>query len=97
MNSDLEQFYGRVKSLSYGRAEVELLFHVKSEMKVKNEAKILASLSGKIVSNRIKIIPGDIVRVAISAHNLKGDVIGTIVFREKESMEIIQSRFKSKS
>ncbi len=81
MNSHIQtmEFYGVVKSISYGKFLIVLQkdFNKKPLLK---EKEISGILSGKIKKNRIKITTGDKVRVELSSDNLQE---GIIIFREK--------------
>lgn len=60
-----------------GRVE-ELLPSAKFKVKLDNDQIIIAYLSGKMRKNRIRILPGDLVKVELSPYNLTE---GRVVYR----------------
>lgn len=60
-----------------GRVE-ELLPSAKFKVKLDNDQTIIAYLSGKMRKNRIRILPGDLVKVELSPYNLTE---GRVVYR----------------
>jgi|TARA_B110000438_G_scaffold287362_1_gene319578 translation initiation factor IF-1 len=64
--------------LEYEGEVLELLPHASFKIKLTNEHIVTAVISGKLRKNRIRILTGDKVRVAISPYDLTR---GRVIFR----------------